>query len=137
MKIEEIKKILPHRDPFLFVDEVLEISDKRIVAKRKIKNEEYFFKGHFPSEPIMPGVLIVEAIAQTGGVMLLRKYPGAIPLFMGIDKARFRKIVKPGDTLIMEVELLQERGTIVKISGVARVNNEVVCEAVIMAGVKK
>ncbi|MEO0124434.1 MAG: 3-hydroxyacyl-ACP dehydratase FabZ [candidate division WOR-3 bacterium] len=137
MNIEEIKKILPHREPFLFVDEVLEISDKRIVAKRTIKNDEYFFKGHFPSEPIMPGVLIVEAIAQTGGVMLLRKYPGAIPLFMGIDKARFRKIVRPGDTLIMEVELLQERGMIVKISGVAKVNNEITCEAVIMAGIKK
>ncbi|MEO0128090.1 MAG: 3-hydroxyacyl-ACP dehydratase FabZ [candidate division WOR-3 bacterium] len=137
MNIEEIKKILPHREPFLFVDEVLEISDKRIVAKRTIKSDEYFFKGHFPSEPIMPGVLIVEAIAQTGGVMLLRKYPGAIPLFMGIDKARFRKIVRPGDTLIMEVELLQERGMIVKISGVAKVNNEITCEAVIMAGIKK
>jgi len=137
MNIEEIKKILPHREPFLFVDEILEMGDKRIVAKRYISENEYFFKGHFPSEPIMPGVLIVEALAQTGGVMLLRKYPGAIPLFMGIDKARFRKIVKPGDTLIMEVELLQERGTIVKISGVAKVNEEVVCEAVILAGIKK
>ncbi len=137
MNINEIKKILPHREPFLFVDEVLEISDKRIVARRVVEENEYFFKGHFPSEPIMPGVLIIEAIAQTGGVMLLRKYPGAIPLFMGIDRARFRKIVKPGDNLIMEVELLQERGTIVKISGVARVNDEIVCEAVILAGIKK
>ncbi len=137
MNLEEIKKILPHREPFLFVDEVLEISDKRIVAKRNIKNDDYFFKGHFPSEPIMPGVLIVEAIAQAGGVMLLRKYPGAIPLFMGIDKARFRKIVRPNDTLILEVELLQERGTIVKISGVAKVNNEIVCEATILAGIKR
>lgn len=137
MNIEEIKKILPHREPFLFVDEVLEISERGIVACRKIKEDEYFFKGHFPSEPIMPGVLMIEAIAQTGGVMLLRKYPGAIPLFMGIDKARFRKIVRPGDTLVMEVELLQERGTIVKISGVAKVNNEIVCEAIIMAGIKK
>ncbi len=137
MNIEEIKKILPHREPFLFVDEVLEMSDKRIVARRYINEDEYFFKGHFPSEPIMPGVLIVEALAQTGGAMLLRKYPGAIPLFMGIDRARFRKIVKPGDTLIMEVELLQERGMIVKISGVAKVNEEVVCEAIILAGIKK
>uniref|UniRef100_A0A7C6EGK8 3-hydroxyacyl-[acyl-carrier-protein] dehydratase FabZ n=1 Tax=candidate division WOR-3 bacterium TaxID=2052148 RepID=A0A7C6EGK8_UNCW3 len=137
MNTEEIKKILPHREPFLFVDEALEISDKRIVARRYISGDEYFFKGHFPSEPIMPGVLIVEALAQTGGVMLLRKYPGAIPLFMGIDRARFRKIVKPGDTLIMEVELLQERGTIVKISGIAKVNEEIVCEAIILAGIKK
>ncbi|MCX7995876.1 MAG: 3-hydroxyacyl-ACP dehydratase FabZ [candidate division WOR-3 bacterium] len=137
MNIDEIKKILPHREPFLFVDEVLEISDKKIIAKRTIEKDEYFFQGHFPNDPIMPGVLIVEAIAQTGGVMLLRKYPGAIPLFMGIDRARFRKIVRPGDTLIMEVELLQERGTIVRISGVAKVNGEIVCEAAILAGIKK
>ncbi len=137
MNINDIKNILPHREPFLFVDEVLELSEKKIVAKRLIKDDEYFFKGHFPQEPIMPGVLIVEAIAQTGGVMLLRKYSGAIPLFMGIDKARFRKIVKPGDTLVMEVELLQERGTIVKIFGSAKVNGELVCEATIMAGVKR
>ncbi len=137
MKQEEIKSILPHRSPFLFVDEVLEISDTRIVAKRNIRADEYYFSGHFPQEPIMPGVLIVEALAQTGGVMLLRKHKGAIPLFMGIDRARFRKIVRPGDTLIMEVELIQERGSLVKISGVAKVNAEVVCEATVLAGIKK
>jgi 3-hydroxyacyl-[acyl-carrier-protein] dehydratase len=137
MNITEIKEILPHREPFLFVDEVLTIDEKKIVAKREIRGDEYFFKGHFPSEPIMPGVLMIEALAQTGAVMLLRKYKGAIPLFMGIDKARFRKIVRPGDVLIMEVELLQERGTVVKISGVAKVNEDVVCEAVILAGIKK
>ncbi len=137
MNIEEIKKILPHRPPFLFVDEVMEINDRKIVAKKHIQPSEYFFPGHFPDEPIMPGVLIVEAIAQTGGVMLLRKYPGAIPLFMGIDKVRFRKIVRPGDTLVMEVELLQERGKIVKITGIAKVKDEVVCEATIVAGIKE
>lgn len=137
MKQEEIKSILPHRPPFLFVDEVTEISDTRIVAKRNIRADEYFFSGHFPQEPIMPGVLIVEALAQAGGIMLLRKHKGAIPLFMGIDHARFRKIVRPGDTLIMVVELVQERGSIVKISGVAKVNTEIVCEAIILAGMKK
>jgi 3-hydroxyacyl-[acyl-carrier-protein] dehydratase len=137
MDIETIKNILPHRPPFLFVDEVLEISDKKIVAKREIRADEYFFAGHFPNEPIMPGVLMIEALAQTGGVMLLQKYKGATPLFMGIDKARFRRIVQPGDTLIMEVELLQERGKIVKISGVAKVNDDVACEATIMAGIKE
>lgn len=137
MNIEDIKRILPHRPPFLFIDEVLEIDERKIVAKRNIRADEYFFTGHFPNEPIMPGVLIVEALAQTGGVMLLRKYKGAIPLFVSIDKARFKKIVRPGDTLIMEVELLQERGKMVKIAGVAKVNNEIACEATMMAGIKE
>jgi 3-hydroxyacyl-[acyl-carrier-protein] dehydratase len=137
MKISEIEEILPHRPPFLFVDEIVEISDTKIIAKRHVRDDEYFFKGHFPNEPIMPGVLVVEALAQTGAVMILRKRKGVIPLFLGIDKARFKRIVRPGDTLIMEVELLRDRGDIVKITGVARVGDEIACQAEIMAGIKK
>lgn len=137
MDREEIMDILPHRPPFLFVDEVMEISDTRILAKKNVRGDEYFFKGHFPEEPIMPGVLMVEAIAQAGGVMLLRKHKNAIPLFMAIEKARFRKIVKPGDTLILEVEVVQERGKVVKIAGTARVDKELACEATILAGIKE
>jgi 3-hydroxyacyl-[acyl-carrier-protein] dehydratase len=137
MDIEAIKRILPHRPPFLFVDEVIEVSDDRILAKRKIRDDEYFFAGHFPDEPIMPGVLMVEAIAQAGGVMLLRNRENGIPLFMAIDKVRFRRIVKPGDTLILEVRLLQDRGKVVKIEGTAKVDDAVACEATILAGIRQ
>jgi len=137
MNSDDIKNIIPHRPPFLFVDEVIQMSDDKIIATRKIRPDEFYFTGHFPGEPIMPGVLIVEALAQTGGVLLLQKRKGSIPLFMGIDKTRFRKIVRPGDTLTMYVEVLHDRGAVVKIKGIARVEDEIVCETTILAGIKK
>ena len=137
MNTDEIKQTIPHRPPFLFVDEIVEATERRIVGRRIVRPDEYFFAGHFPGDPIMPGVLIVEAIAQTGAIMIMQKYKGMTPLFMGIDRTRFRKIVRPGDILVIEVELVHDRGTVAKMSGTARVNNEVVCETEILAGIKK
>lgn len=138
MNTKEIMKIIPHRPPFLFVDEITRISDNDIVGKRLVRPDEFFFTGHFPEEPIMPGVLVVEAIAQLSAVMVLRsRAPGYIPLFMGIDKVRFRRVVKPNDLLILEAEIIHDRYYIVRVSGRAKVNNELVCDATILAMIKQ
>jgi 3-hydroxyacyl-[acyl-carrier-protein] dehydratase len=133
LNIIEIMKILPHRYPMLLVDRVLEIeANKRIVCIKNVTANEHFFQGHFPGAPVMPGVLIVEAMAQCGAVLILRDIPdreNKLFLFGGVDKARFRKPVIPGDQLRMEVEIMQRRSNSVRIHGVATVNGEVVAEA--------
>ncbi len=133
LTITEIMTILPHRYPMLLVDRVLEIDPgKRIVGPKNVTANEQFFQGHFPGAPVMPGVLIVEAMAQCAAVLILRDIPnreGKLFLFGGVDKARFRKPVVPGDQLRFECQVLQKRSNSVKIKGTATVNGELVAEA--------
>jgi UDP-3-O-[3-hydroxymyristoyl] N-acetylglucosamine deacetylase/3-hydroxyacyl-[acyl-carrier-protein] dehydratase len=138
--IEEIMKVLPHRYPFLLVDRILEIEEKkRIVGLKNVTINEPFFQGHFPGHPIMPGVLIIEAMAQVGGMLLMGTLGDAeskVVYFMSLDNVKFRRPVKPGDQLRFELDLVQVRGPVCKMRGVARVDGEVVAEADMAAMVR-
>jgi 3-hydroxyacyl-[acyl-carrier-protein] dehydratase len=129
----DLLRLLPHRYPMLLVDRILECDDqKRIVAIKNVSFNEPFFNGHFPGQPIMPGVLQIEALAQTGGILLMRVKgveTGLLPIFMGIDKARFRRMVVPGDQLRLEVDLLTVRGQVARFQGRAFVGEALACEA--------
>src|SRR3954447_19714908 len=133
MTIQDILKLLPHRYPMLLVDRILEIDPgKRIVGLKNVTANEQFFQGHFPGAPVMPGVLIVEAMAQCAAVLFLRDIPERdekLFLFGGVDKARFRRRVVPGDQLRMECVVLQRRSNTVKVKGTATVDGSVVAEA--------
>ena len=132
MDIKEIQKFLPHRYPFLLVDRIIEIESgtKAIGIKNVTVNEE-FFQGHFPGQPIMPGVLIIEAMAQVGGILAFRSgvNMGKAVYFMSIEKAKFRKPVVPGDQLRLEIRVLQQRGNVWRFSGNATVEGKVAAEA--------
>ena len=129
---EEIEKIIPHRDPFLFVDEVLELEPgKRVVARRHVRPDDWWFPGHFPQRPVMPGVLTVEAIAQAGAVAVLADpaNAGKLPFFAGIDGCKFKRIVEPGDELTLECVFVRVRGPVALGEGLARVGDEVAAQA--------
>lgn len=131
-----IQEILPHRFPFLLVDKIVELEPRtRIVGIKQVTINEHFFQGHFPEAPVMPGVLQIEALAQVGAILVLREFEdraNKIPFFSGIEKARFRRPVVPGDTLTLEVVALRTGSKVQKMHGIAKVDGQVSAEAEIM-----
>jgi len=131
-----IQEILPHRYPFLLVDKIIELEPRiRIVGIKQVTANEHFFQGHFPDAPVMPGVLQIEAMAQVGAILALREFADRadkIPFFSGIERARFRRPVVPGDTLIIEVIALRIGSKVQKMQGIARVDGHITAEAEIM-----
>lgn len=139
MDIEQIKETIPHRYPFLLVDKILEVEEgKRVVGQKNVTINEPFFQGHFPDYPVMPGVLIVEALAQVGAIAVLgmEENEGKLGFLAGIDRCRFKRQVKPGDQLTLEVEITRMRGPIGKGKGIATVDGEIACEAEIMFAIQ-
>ena len=129
-----IEQLIPHRAPFLLVDEILELEPgKRVVGRREIRADDWWFPGHFPQRPVMPGVLTIEAIAQAGAVAVLADEAnrGKVPFFAGIDDCRFKRVVEPGDVLTLECEFVRVRGPIAKGQGRASVGDEVAAEAML------
>lgn len=139
MNIQQIQETIPHRYPFLLVDKITEIEEgKRVVGYKNVTINEPFFQGHFPDYPVMPGVLIIEALAQVGAVSMLgmEENKGKIGFLAGVDKCRFKRQVVPGDQLKLEIEITRVKGPIGKGKGIATVNGEVACQAEIMFAIK-
>ncbi|HKL12907.1 MAG TPA: 3-hydroxyacyl-ACP dehydratase FabZ [Halanaerobiales bacterium] len=138
--IEEILDILPHRYPLLLVDKILELQEgEKVVGLKNVTYNENFFQGHYPEKPIMPGVLIVEALAQTGGFLMLtssNKDTETLPYFAGIDKAKFRKPVQPGDQLKLVCEVIKLKGRVAKVKGEAYVGEDLVAEGRLLFAMK-
>jgi beta-hydroxyacyl-ACP dehydratase FabZ len=137
MELEEILQVLPHREPILMVERIVECDgEKRIVGIKNLAFNEPFFRGHFPGQPIMPGMLQLEAMAQVGGVLLnrLKGNDGSIAYFLAVDKARFRKVLKPGDQMRIEVDILRVRMGMARVHGKVLVDGETASEADLMFG---
>src|SRR5690242_2817158 len=135
LEINQIRRILPHRYPMLLVDRIVEMEPERIVGIKNVTANEPFFTGHFPDFPVMPGVLIVEAMAQTAGVLVLKSLGGRgnkLVLLVAIENARFRKPVVPGDTLRMEMKVIKRKASVAKMAGVATVDGVAVAEVEVM-----
>ncbi|QOY85986.1 3-hydroxyacyl-ACP dehydratase FabZ [Paludibaculum fermentans] len=134
----DIRDVLPHRYPMLLVDRIVEFGEDYIVGIKNVTANEPFFLGHFPDFPVMPGVLIIEAMAQVGGTLVLKDLPdrkSKLVLFASIEEAKFRKPVLPGDTLRLELKTLKRKSTVVKMQGTATVDGQVVAEAIVMCKV--
>jgi 3-hydroxyacyl-[acyl-carrier-protein] dehydratase len=135
LDINDIREILPHRYPFLLVDRIVEMDAERIIGIKNVTANEPFFQGHFPDFPVMPGVLIIEAMAQTAGVLVLKNMEdrhNKLVLLVAIENARFRRPVVPGDTLRMEMKVIKRKASVAKMAGVATVDGAVVAEAEVM-----
>ena len=129
---EDIKEIIPHREPFLFIDQINEVIPGQYVnATKKVNEDEYYFKGHFPGNPVMPGVVLIETMAQAGAVslLLMEEYKGKLVLFAGIEKARFKRIVKPGDIIEIKLNITSMRRNVGKAEAMAAVEGEMACSA--------
>lgn len=135
MDVNQIRQILPHRYPFLLVDRIIELDETRIVGIKNVTANEPFFIGHFPDFPVMPGVLIIEAMAQTAGVLVLNSIPdreNKLVLLVSVDAAKFRRPVVPGDQLRMEMTVIRRKGSVAKMAGKVFVDGHVVAEAEVM-----
>jgi 3-hydroxyacyl-[acyl-carrier-protein] dehydratase len=138
--IEEIKKVIPHRYPFLLIDRVTEINGiESIKGFKNVTNNESFLQGHFPANPVFPGVLILEAMAQLGAVLVLKRYPAdqRMAYFASIDKAKFKKVVVPGDRLDLEVQVTRDRGSFVMMEGKALVEGQIAARADLACSIAK
>jgi len=139
LTLEHIKELLPHREPFLFVDAVTKLEPKLIEGYRDIKADEFYFPGHFPGFPVLPGVLMVEAIAQIGILLVskvLEERRGRSTLFAGIESVRFRRQVAPGERLLLSADVVSGRSSVYKIHGTASVGDELACEAVVIGALR-